>query len=120
MHRRLSLLVLAGCGPEPLTGEHVCDDVVVAVAARVAACAGTSDAAEGVPDAFDEVDCLLEEDEDTAIEPWVRGYYDCVGAMSSVPCDLALQFQDDARFWLGQDFHCAQIWGEAGDTGGAP
>lgn len=113
-------LLLASCGPVPLTGEDVCDDVVLAVAARVATCADDPAAAEGAEDLFDHLDCLPADLDDEEIEVWVRGYYDCVGAMSSVPCDSALEYQDLAAFWLAQDFHCAQIWGDESDTGVTP
>ena len=120
MRRLLLPCTLAlGCGPDPLTGQDVCDDVVLAVAARVASCAGTSEAAEAVPDTFAGLDCLLEGQDTGVNEGFVVGYYECVGVMASVPCDQALEFQDDAEFWLNQDFHCAQVLGQAGDTGGA-
>ncbi len=119
MRRWILPLVLAACGPEPLTGEDVCDDVVLAIAARVATCADDP-AAEDTEDLFDDLDCLAADVDDEEIAVWVRGYYDCVGAMSSVPCDAALEFKDRAPFWLAQDFHCATIWGLESDTGVAP
>lgn len=118
MDRRLSLLLLPACGPKPLTGDDVCHDVVVAVAARVAECASDPDEAAGVPDAFDEVDCRLDEDIDSGLEQWVGNYYACVGAMAEVNCELALRFKDDPGFWLGQEPTCARIYELGGDTGG--
>jgi hypothetical protein len=116
----LLLLLTSGCSAKPLTGEHICRDLVVAVAARVAACAGDTDAAEDVPDAFEDLDCLVEDYEGEDAYGFVPGYYDCVGAMSEVDCDAALEHAEDAEFWLGQDLHCPQIYGDESDTGGAP
>jgi len=120
MRRWFLFSILTACGPEPLTGEDVCDDVVLAVAARIATCADDPAAAEDAEDLFEDLDCLPAALDDEEIETWARGYYDCVGAMASVPCDRALEFQDRAPFWLSQDFHCATIWGQESDTGVTP
>lgn len=120
MRRRAALvpLLIAGCAVQPLTGDHVCHDVVVAVAARVAACAGDSEAASEVDDAFEDQTCLLEGDDPEDYEGFEAGLYDCVGAMSQVPCEAAVENAENPAFWLAQDFHCAQIYGdEPADTG---
>jgi hypothetical protein len=119
---RSSVLIawLAGCSAKPLTGEDVCEDVVIAVAARVAACAGDSAVAAEVRDSFDDLDCLLESADSGTVDAGFRAWYACPEAIGAVPCDAALDNAEDPAFWLGQEFHCASIWGAESDTGASP
>jgi hypothetical protein len=113
------MLLLSACSARGLTGDDVCHDVEIAIAARIHDCTGDQEAANDAPDILDDLDCLVEGMDTEELATWSGGYYDCIGAITQVTCEDVLENQDDANWWLGQDAHCGQIYGvEAADTGG--